>query len=372
MTDLSPTPRIHRAQMSSDRLRPQADMDRRHESSPTNGFAARDGCGLAVPQLRGVLGPESSAVSHPVLTVADVAALTDRLRANVLRGVHLPAHVLEVVLATLLAGGHLLLEDYPGVGKTQLARTLASSFASSFARVQGTVDLLPSDIVGASIWRPEVGSFEFRPGPVFAHLLLVDELNRATPKTQSGLLEAMQERQVTVDGASRPLPSPFIVIATQNPAAGYDGTYALPLAQLDRFLARVSLGYPSAEQEMSLLSGGLSPVAAVSSPHELRAAQRAVRGVHTSQALVRYVVALLAATREHPLVEVGASPRAGLLLVSAARALAAVDGRDFVVPDDIQAMAPAVLQHRLQLVASAPIDGAEDAVADVLATVSAR
>jgi MoxR-like ATPase len=260
----------------------------------------------------------------PVLTIADVAALADRLRANVLSGVHLPAAVLEVVLATLLADGHLLVEDYPGVGKTQLARTLASSFASRFARVQATVDLLPSDIVGTSIWRPDAGIFEFRPGPVFAHLVLVDELNRATPKTQSGLLEAMQERQVTVDGESRPLPSPFIVIATQNPAAGYDGTYALPLAQLDRFLARVSLGYPSA------------------------------------------------ATREHPLVEVGASPRAGLLLVSAARARAAVDGRDFVVPDDIQAMARAVLRHRLQLVASAPVDGAEGVVADVLATVSAR
>jgi MoxR-like ATPase len=332
----------------------------------------RDGCGPVASQLREVVRPESPTASELSLTIADVPALAARLRANVLSGVHLPAAVLEVVLATLLADGHLLVEDYPGVGKTQLARTLASSFASSFARVQATVDLLPSDIVGASIWRPEVGSFEFRPGPVFANLLLVDELNRATPKTQSGLLEAMQERQVTVDGASRPLPSPFIVIATQNPAAGYDGTYALPLAQLDRFLARVSLGYPSAEQEMSLLSGGLSPVAPVSSPGELRAAQRAVRCVHTSQALVGYVVALLAATRGHPLVEVGASPRAGLLLVSAARALAAIDGRDFVVPDDVQAMALAVLPHRLQLVASAPIEGAESVVADVLATVPAR
>ena len=332
----------------------------------------RDGYRPVVPQLRRVGGVDSPTTMDPVLTIADVAALADRLRANVLSGVHLPAAVLEVVLATLLADGHLLVEDYPGVGKTQLARTLASSFASRFARVQATVDLLPSDIVGTSIWRPDAGIFEFRPGPVFAHLVLVDELNRATPKTQSGLLEAMQERQVTVDGESRLLPSPYIVIATQNPAAGYDGTYALPLAQLDRFLARVSLGYPSAEQEMSLLCGGLSPVAPVSSPSELRAAQQAVRGVHTSQALVRYVVALLAATREHPLVEVGASPRAGLLLVSAARARAAVDGRDFVVPDDIQAMARAVLRHRLQLVASAPVDGAEGVVADVLATVSAR
>jgi MoxR-like ATPase len=317
-------------------------------------------------------GPGLLGADDPPLAIADVAAFADRLRAGVCASVHLQSEVLDVVLATLLAGGHLLVEDHPGVGKTQLARALAGSLASRFSRVQATVDLLPSDIVGASIWRPETGSFEFRPGPVFAHVVLVDELNRATPKTQSGLLEAMQEGQVTVDGESRRLPSPFIVIATQNPSAAYDGTYALPPAQLDRFLARVSLGYPSVEQEMALLNGGLSSASPISSPRELRRAQEAVGAVHTSQALLRYVVELLVATREHPLVEVGASPRAGLLLTAAARARAAIGGRDFVVPDDVQEMVRAVLVHRLQLVASAPVDAAEGVVADVIARVSAR
>ena len=221
-------------------------------------------------------------------------------------------------------------------------------------------------------WRAEAGTFEFRRGPLFAHVVLIDELNRATPKTQSGLLEAMAERQVTVDGETHRLPSPFIVIATQNPSAAYDGTYALPPAQLDRFLARVSLGYPSVEQEQALLSGGWAEVAAVSSPRELRRAQQAVCAVHTSEALVRYVVALLVATREHPAVEVGASPRAGLLLIAAARAHAATQGRGFVVPDDVQAMARPVLLHRLQLVAGAPGDAAETVVADALAAIPAR
>jgi MoxR-like ATPase len=276
------------------------------------------------------------------------------------------------VLAALLAGGHLLLDDHPGVGKTQLARTLASSLASRFSRVQGTVDLLPSDIVGVSVWRTETESFEFRAGPVFAHVLLVDELNRATPKTQSGLLEAMQEGQVTVDGASRPLPSPFMVIATQNPSAGYDGTYPLPPAQLDRFLAQVSLGYPSAEQELALLSGGSAQVAPATTPSQLLAAQRAVATVHASQMLLSYILGLLVATRNHPMVEVGASPRAGLLLLAAARARAAINGRDFVVPDDVQVMAPAVLRHRLQLGAGTGVSNADEVVADVLARVPGR
>jgi MoxR-like ATPase len=312
------------------------------------------------------------APQEPPLSLEEVSALGARLRANVGMGVHLPESVLDVVVAALLAGGHLLVEDHPGVGKTQLARTLASSLASRFSRVQATVDLLPSDIVGASIWRPETASFEFRAGPVFAHVVLVDELNRATPKTQSGLLEAMQERQVTVDGDTRSLPAPFIVIATQNPTAGYDGTYPLPPAQLDRFLARVSLGYPTAEQEVALLSGGPSQVSPVSSPSQVLAAQQAVADVHTSQALLGYVVALVTATREHPLIEVGASPRAGLLLLAAARARAALQEREFVVPDDVQAMAHAVLQHRLQPVAAAALGAADEVIADVLARVPAR
>jgi MoxR-like ATPase len=305
-------------------------------------------------------------------TVRDVAALGARLRTNMQRGVQLPADVLNVLLATLLAGGHLLVEDHPGVGKTQLARTLAQSLATAFSRVQATVDLLPSDIVGANIWRPDSAAFEFRPGAVFAHIVLVDELNRATPKTQSGLLEAMQEQQVTVDGDSHRLPSPFMVIATQNPTRGYDGTYPLPPAQLDRFLARVSLGYPTAEQEMRVLGGRTIAVTAVTSPAELRAAQEAVARIHASQALLRYVVALLTATREHSLVEVGASPRAGLLLLAAARAHAGLVARDFVIPDDVQAVAQAVLRHRLQLLASAGGGAAETVVMDVLSEVPAR
>jgi MoxR-like ATPase len=328
--------------------------------------------GLRRTGLYAVPADESLHAPEPLPTIEEVADLGARLRANMRRGVQLAADVLDVLLATLLAGGHLLVEDHPGVGKTQLARTLARSLATRFSRVQATVDLLPSDIVGANIWRPESGTFEFQAGPVFAHVLLVDELNRTTPKTQSGLLEAMQERQVTIDGESLVLPSPFMVIATQNPSAGYDGTYPLPPAQLDRFLARVSLGYPTPEQEVAVLSGGALPVSPVSNPAELRAAQQAVGGVHSSQTLLRYIVALLVATRKHPLVEVGASPRAGEQLLAAARAHAAIGGRDFVVPDDVQAIAHAVLRHRLQLTTPAETSATEEVVADALAQVAAR
>ena len=329
--------------------------------------------GDAEPHLVAATDPTPfPAAPERTATIDDVAALGARLRANVRAGVHLPAPVLDVVVTALLAGGHLLVEDNPGVGKTQLARTLSSSLASSFSRIQATVDLLPSDIVGGNIWRPASETFEFQPGPVFANVVLVDELNRATPKTQSGLLEAMQEHQVTVDGVSHSLPAPFMVIATQNPSAGYDGTYPLPPAQLDRFLARVSMGYPTAAQELALLSRGPSQVAPVSSPRELLAAQDVVARVHASEALLTYVVAVVAATREHPLIDVGASPRAGLLLLAAARARAALEGRDFVIPDDVQALAPVVLPHRLQVMGAAGIGAADEAVADVLSRVPAR
>jgi MoxR-like ATPase len=309
----------------------------------------------------------------PELTVAEVADLGGRLVVSVRAGVRLPEPVLDVVLAALLAGGHLLVEDHPGVGKTQLARTLAHSLGGRFARVQATVDLLPADIVGASIWQPDSASFQFRPGPVFANVVLVDELNRATPKTQSGLLEAMQEGQVTVDGCSWPLPQPLVVLATQNPSAGDDGTYRLPPAQLDRFLARVSLGYPSAAQEVALLRGGLQPpAAAVCSPAELLAAQQAIARVHAADALLDYLVGVLAATRAHPLAEVGASPRAGHQLLAAARAHAALQGRGFVVPDDVQVLAQPVLAHRIQPVATAAADAPARVVADAIAQVPAR
>jgi MoxR-like ATPase len=307
------------------------------------------------------------------LTVEEIAALGDRLRAGITSAVRMPADVLEVVLATVLAGGHLLVEDHPGVGKTQLARSLARTLDGRFSRVQATVDLLPSDIVGANVWRADTGEFEFRPGPVFANVVLVDEINRATPKTQSGLLEAMEERQVTVDGESRPLPSPMVVIATQNPSAGYDGTYPLPPAQLDRFLAMVSLGYPSVEEEMDLLRAGPEPAAeAVTDPERLLAAQEGAAAVHAADPLLRYVVDLLAATREHPLAEVGASPRAGLLLLAAARARAALHGRAFVLPDDVQALAVPVLAHRLQRTAAAPAHAPREVVEDAVRRVRAR
>jgi len=334
-----------------------------------NGYRRPGAPGLAAaPSPLPVVGAEP-----PELTVAEVADLGGRLRSSVRAGVRLPEPVLDVVLAVLLAGGHLLVEDHPGVGKTQLARSLAHSLGGRFARVQATVDLLPADIVGASIWQPDSASFQFRPGPLFANVVLVDELNRATPKTQSGLLEAMQEGQVTVDGHSWPLPQPLVVLATQNPSAGDDGTYRRPPAQLDRFLARVSLGYPSAAQEVELLRGGLQPpAAAVCSPAELLAAQQATARGHAADALLGYLVGVLAATRAHPLAEVGASPRAGLQLLAAARAHAALQGRGFVVPDDVQVLAQPVLAHRIQPVATAAADASARVVADAIAQVPAR
>jgi MoxR-like ATPase len=327
------------------------------------------------PGLAAAPNPLSiSGADLPELTIAEVAELGERLRASVRASVQLPAPVLEVVLATLLARGHLLVEDHPGVGKTQLARTLARNLGGRFARVQGTVDLLPADILGASIWRPDTSSFQFRPGPLFANVVLVDELNRTTPKTQSGLLEAMQEGQVSVDGRSWPLPQPFVVLATQNPGAGEDGTYRLPPAQLDRFLARISLGYPSTEQEVVLLGGAGEPMllSPVSSPAELLAAQRATTRVHAADTLRCYLVGVLQATRAHPLAEVGASPRAGLALLAAARARAALAGRGFVVPDDVKALAQPVLAHRVRPVATAAAGASAQVVADAIAGMRAR
>jgi MoxR-like ATPase len=278
--------------------------------------------------------------------------------------------VLDTVLTTVLAGAHLLVEDHPGVGKTLLARSVASAIGGTFGRVQATVDLLPGDIVGANVWQPGVGEFIFRPGPVFANVVLVDELNRASPKTQSGLLEAMEEGQVTVDGTSRSLPRPCFVIATQNPSAGYDGTYALPPAQLDRFLARVSLGYPDAAAEIALLrSTAPDPSRPVTDSAGLADAQRTVERVHASDAVLAYVVDLVRFTRSSARVQVGASPRAAVWLVRAARARAAMDGRDFVVPDDVRALAAPVLVHRLDLGTDASLAAAEDVIAQALTEV---
>ena len=291
--------------------------------------------------------------SAPKLDPAAVASLGERLRANVGHAVKAAEEVVNDVLVALLAEGHVLLEDHPGVGKTALARAFARSVAGEYARIQCTADLLPSDVVGTSVFNQREGRFEFRPGPVFANLVLVDEINRASPKTQSGLLECMQERRVTVDVLTHELARPFLVIATQNPI-DYEGTYPLPEAQLDRFMVRVSLGYPPAAEEAQMLAEhaagdrvlDLGPVCDLP---EVLAAQAAVTRVHASEALRRYVVAVLERTRADERVELGGSPRAGLMLLRAAKAAAALDGRDHALPDDVQALAPAVLSHRLLL-----------------------
>ena len=307
------------------------------------------------------------------LSDSGIAAWGRRLAEGVSRGMQLSEETLEVALCTLLAGGHLLLEDRPGVGKTQLARSLADSIGGTFARVQGTVDLLPTDVLGTTIWRASTETFEFHRGPVFANVVLVDELNRATPKTQSGLLEAMAEGQVTVDGTAHLLPQPFTVIATQNPTAGFDGTYALPPAQLDRFMTRLSLGYPSAQSEVDLLDSPpvstLSPIADLAEATEAIAA---VAAVEASRPLLEYVVGLVDATRRHPQSLAGASPRGGLMLLAAARAHAALADRDFVVPDDVQALAVPVLAHRIQTVEGAAADAETEIVTDALDEVPAR
>jgi len=302
----------------------------------------------------------------PDLDPPAVAELGARLRANVSRAVKAPEQALADVVVALLAEGHVLIEDYPGVGKTALARALARSVEAEYARVQCTADLLPADVMGTNVFNQRENRFEFRPGPVFANVVLVDEVNRASPKTQSGLLECMQELQVTVDKHSHDLARPFVVIATQNPVE-YEGTYPLPEAQLDRFMVRVSLGYPTADQESEMLDQhaerdrvlDLEPVADVG---DVLAAQVAAAAVHGSEALRRYVVSILQATRSDSRVELGASPRAGLMLFRAAKARAALDGRDHALPDDVQALAGSVLSHRLLL---APGAGSEDRAAVV-------
>jgi len=263
----------------------------------------------------------------------------------------------RLAFTCLLAGGHLLIEDVPGVGKTTLAHALALSLGLKFNRVQFTSDLLPADVAGSSVYERETGGFVFHPGPIFTQVLLADEINRATPKTQSGLLEAMEERQVTFDGVTRELPEPFFVIATQNPAHQV-GTFPLPESQLDRFLMCLSLGYPDPAAERALLLGEdrramLRTLVAATSPAELMDAQAALRGIHTSNSLIDYVQALAQASRQGTLFAEGLSPRATLALLQAGRAWAALEGRDHVLPEDIQAVLVPVCAHRLRPLRSA-------------------
>jgi MoxR-like ATPase len=309
------------------------------------------------------------------LAPAEVASLGSRVAASVAAAVKVPEPILREVLIALVADGHVLIEDHPGVGKTALARALARSIDAEYARIQCTSDLLPSDVVGANVFNQREARFEFRAGPVFAHVVLVDEINRASPKTQSGLLECMQEGHVTVDGSSHPLARPFMVLATQNPLE-YEGTYPLPEAQLDRFMVRVSLGYPPAGQEAEMLAthaGGdrVLDITPVTSVEEIRQAQRAAIAVHASAPLREYIVAVLTRTRNDPRVELGASPRAGLMLLKAAKASAVLDGRDHALPDDVKELAPAVLAHRLLLAPTAFGLHRSEVVHDALAAVPA-
>jgi MoxR-like ATPase len=311
----------------------------------------------------------------PKLDPSAVAGIASRLRANIERALKIRDAVLRDLLVALLAEGHVLIEDYPGVGKTALARALARSLDAEYARIQATADLLPADVVGANVFDQREARFEFHPGPVFANVVLVDEINRASPKTQSGLLECMQEGRVTVDGYTHQLARPFLVIATQNPVE-YEGTYPLPEAQLDRFMVRLRLGYPSAVEEAEMLEVhgerdrvlDLDPVADVTL---VAGAQAAAAAVHASYALRRYVVAVCAATREDRRVELGASPRAGLMLLRAAKAHAALEGRDHALPDDVQALASSTLAHRLLLAPGVADEEREAVIGDTLARVPA-
>jgi MoxR-like ATPase len=302
-------------------------------------------------------------------------ALTRRLQRNIAQAVQIRPETLANLLVALLAEGHVLVEDYPGVGKTALARALARSIDCQFARIQCTPDLLPADVVGTNVYDQREHRFEFRPGPVFANVVLVDEINRASPKTQSGLLECMQERSVTVDVYTHELARPFIVLATQNPIE-YEGTYPLPEAQVDRFMVRISLGYPDPAEEASMLhqhEGGdqVAALESVVGAADVLKAQDAAARIRASGPLRDYVVRLLWRTREDPRVDLGASPRAGLMLLRAAKARAMMEGRDHALPDDVQALAETVLAHRLVLAPEFPRAMARDVIADAIMSVRA-
>ncbi|MEO3978877.1 MoxR family ATPase [Streptomyces sp. CAU 1734] len=304
--------------------------------------------------------------------LTDLTTTADRVRRSVEGVIEGKPEVVRLSLTVLLAEGHLLIEDVPGVGKTMLAKALARSIDCSVRRIQFTPDLLPSDITGVSIYDQQQREFEFKPGAIFAQIVIGDEINRASPKTQSALLESMEERQVTIDGNSYELPSPFMVVATQNPVE-MEGTYPLPEAQRDRFMARVSIGYPSAAAELKMLDvhGSASPLddlEPVAHAHDIVKLIEAVRHVHVADSVRRYAVELVGATRSHPDLRLGASPRATLHLLRAAKATAALAGRDYALPDDVQALVVQVLAHRLLPTAQAQLNRrtAEQVVLEIL------
>jgi MoxR-like ATPase len=315
---------------------------------------------------------EQAVGAEQELEATRTAELADRVIGNLQRVIHAPDETLQFSFLCLLAEGHLIIEDFPGVGKTSLAKALARSIDCAFSRLQFTPDLLPSDVTGVNVFNQRSNEFEFRPGPVFANILLVDEINRASPKTQAALLECMQERQVTVDGVSYQLPPPFMVMATQNPIE-YEGTYPLPEAELDRFTMRIAIGYPPLAEEAKMLSvqatdSPLDRLECVASAQELLEAIDDARRVFVEESLNRYVVTLLRQTRSDSRLYLGASPRAGIALMRVAKARAIVSGRDYVEPDDVKTVAPTVLAHRLILAPEARSSGldAEDLVRSVL------
>ncbi len=305
----------------------------------------------------------------------NVKAFAESIIGNIEKVIVGKRSTVEQAVVSLLCQGHLLIEDVPGVGKTMLARSLARSLGCDFSRIQFTPDMLPSDVTGVSIFNQVDRQFEFRPGPVMAQIVLADEINRATPKTQAALLEAMEEHQVTVDGITHTLPQPFMVLATQNPIE-YEGTFPLPEAQLDRFLMRIRLGYPSAEDEVSILERQqyrhpLEDLTQMVSSEELTAMQAAVKDVYASPAMKRYIVSLARATREHAEVYLGVSPRGSLSLYRTTQALAAIRGRDFVLPDDIKELIVPTFGHRLILAPAARLRdlNAEQIVEEIRASV---
>jgi len=304
--------------------------------------------------------------------VASSAETVERLVENLARVVHAPADTLRLIVLALVAEGHVIVEDFPGVGKTMLAKSLARSLDLEFSRIQFTPDLLPSDVTGVNVFNQRTNEFEFRHGPVFANVLLVDEINRASPKTQAALLEAMQESQVTIDGESYVLDRPFMVIATQNPIE-YEGTYPLPEAQLDRFSMKLSLGYPQLADEARMLNEQtteppLDSLGAVATLAEVTAAIEEARSLFVEESLNRYVVALLRHTRGSSRLALGASPRSGIALLRVAKARALAEGRDYVLPDDVKAIARPVLAHRLILAPEARSAGltAEEIVGEAV------
>jgi MoxR-like ATPase len=307
------------------------------------------------------------------MQIAEAATLSQMLLQTLHQVIVGKEHVLQHLLLGLYSGGNILIEDFPGLAKTLTARLVAQATGLEFKRIQFTPDLLPGDITGGLMYNQRRGEFEFRPGPLFTNLVLADEINRAPPKTQAALLEVMQEQQVTIEGTTHPVPLPFVVLATQNPIE-LEGTYALPEAQLDRFIMRLRMGYPEAEHERQILVQrgarrqekiDLQPVI---DARQLLAMQAAVEQVHTSEAVERYIVSLSTATRQHPQVQVGVSPRGSLALYQLARAYAMVQGRDFVLPDDVKAMATAALAHRLLLKPELWVRGiqAEQVLRDIL------